>query len=34
MVNSKLLVIEGDAWHAAAAYPDKCAEAAINFLKF
>ena len=32
MHQSSLLVIEGDAWHAAAAYPDECAEAAKDFL--
>jgi len=29
---AKLLVLEGDAWHAAGAYPDRCAQAAIEFL--
>jgi hypothetical protein len=29
---SELMVIEGDAWHAAGAYPDVCAEAAAAFL--
>lgn len=33
MYKSRLLVIEGDAWHAAAAYPDICASAAKDFLK-
>ena len=32
MHQSSLLVVEGDAWHAAAAYPDICANAAIEFL--
>lgn len=32
IVNSELLVLEGDAWHAAAAYPDICAKAALRFL--
>jgi len=32
MADSELLVIEGDAWHAAAAYPDVCARAAREFL--
>lgn len=32
MKDSELLVIEGDAWHAAAAYPDTCARAAREFL--
>jgi pimeloyl-ACP methyl ester carboxylesterase len=32
MADSELLVIEGDAWHAAAAYPDVCASAAREFL--
>lgn len=30
--DSELLVIEGDAWHAAGAYPDRCAQAAAVFL--
>jgi pimeloyl-ACP methyl ester carboxylesterase len=30
MHNSQLLVVEGDAWHAAAAYPDICAKSARN----
>lgn len=29
---SELLVIDGDAWHAAGAYPDICAKAAAEFL--
>jgi pimeloyl-ACP methyl ester carboxylesterase len=29
---SKLLVLESDAWHAAAALPDACAQAAADFL--
>ncbi|MEI8036099.1 MAG: alpha/beta hydrolase [Betaproteobacteria bacterium] len=29
---SELLVIEGDAWHAAGAYPDQCAQASARFL--
>lgn len=32
MQNSELVVIEGDAWHAAGAYPDLCAKAANQFL--
>lgn len=32
MPRSELLVIEGDAWHAAGAYPDACAQAARGFL--
>ena len=32
MHHSSLLVVEGDAWHAAAAYPDICASAANEFL--
>ena len=32
MSASQLLVIEGDAWHAAAAYPDQCATASLAFL--
>lgn len=30
---SELLVLDGDAWHAAGAYPDRCAEAALQFIK-
>lgn len=33
MVDSELLVVEGDAWHAAAAYPDVCASACRDFLE-
>ena len=29
---SRLIVMEGDAWHAAGAYPDACARAAAEFL--
>ncbi len=29
---SELLVLEGDAWHAAGAYPDRCAQAALDFI--
>lgn len=29
---SELMVIDGDAWHAAGAYPDRCAKAAAEFL--
>ncbi len=32
MHQSKLIVVEGDAWHAAAAYPDICANVTIEFL--
>ena len=32
LAQSELLVIDGDAWHAAGAYPDVCASAAIKFL--
>jgi pimeloyl-ACP methyl ester carboxylesterase len=32
LAQSELLVIEGDAWHAAGAYPDICAKAALAFL--
>lgn len=32
MQDSELVVIEGDAWHAAAAYPDRCAEETLAFL--
>jgi 3-oxoadipate enol-lactonase len=31
--NSELLVVEGDAWHAAGAYPDRCAQATVAFMK-
>jgi pimeloyl-ACP methyl ester carboxylesterase len=31
--NSKLIVLEGDAWHAAGAYPDRCAEASLEFIR-
>ena len=30
--NSRLRTLEGDAWHAAGAYPDRCAEAAREFI--
>jgi 3-oxoadipate enol-lactonase len=30
---SRLEVIEGDAWHAAGAYPDLCAQSALRFLR-
>ncbi len=30
---SELVVLEGDAWHAAGAYPDQCAQQAIAFLR-
>ena len=30
--HSELVVIEGDAWHAAGAYPDRCGKAAAEFL--
>jgi pimeloyl-ACP methyl ester carboxylesterase len=32
MKRARLLVLEGDAWHAAGAYPDRCAQAAMEFL--
>lgn len=32
LAQSELLVIDGDAWHAAGAYPDVCAKAAVDFL--
>ena len=32
MKNSRLLVLESDAWHAAGALPDECAKAAAEFL--
>ncbi len=31
--NSTLIVLEGDAWHAAGAYPDRCAEASLEFIR-
>lgn len=31
--NSKLVTIEGDAWHAAGAYPDRCALEALQFIE-
>ena len=31
--HSSLLVLEGDAWHAAGAYPDACARAALEFIE-
>ena len=30
--SARLLVMEGDAWHAAGAYPDACAKATLEFL--
>ena len=33
MQQSSLVVIDGDAWHAAAAYPEQCASAAKEFLE-
>ena len=30
--SAQLIVMEGDAWHAAGAYPDRCAEASLKFL--
>jgi pimeloyl-ACP methyl ester carboxylesterase len=32
LARSELLVIDGDAWHAAGAYPDVCAKAAAEFI--
>ena len=32
MPRSRLMVIEGDAWHPAGAYPDVCGTAAVGFL--
>lgn len=32
LAHSELRVLEGDAWHAAGAYPDACARAAAEFL--
>ncbi len=29
---SQLIVLEGDAWHAAGAYPDRCAQEAVKFI--
>lgn len=31
--NSRLLTLEGDAWHAAGAYPDRCAEETLAFIE-
>ena len=31
--SSQLLILEGDAWHAAGAYPDRCAQAALEFIE-
>lgn len=31
--SSQLVVLEGDAWHAAGAYPDRCAQATLSFLE-
>ena len=33
MRNAQLMVIEGDAWHPAGAYPDICGPAALQFLR-
>jgi hypothetical protein len=33
MCNAQLMVIEGDAWHPAGAYPDICGPAALQFLQ-
>ena len=30
--NSQLVIVEGDAWHAAGAYPDRCAAEAVKFI--
>lgn len=30
--NSRLVTIKGDAWHAAGAYPDACAEETLRFI--
>lgn len=30
--DSRLVTIEGDAWHAAGAYPDRCAEETLKFI--
>lgn len=32
LAQSELLVLDGDAWHAAGAYPDACARAAAEFI--
>lgn len=32
MKNARLEILEGDAWHAAGAYPDRCAALALDFL--
>jgi pimeloyl-ACP methyl ester carboxylesterase len=33
IADSQLLILEGDAWHAAGAYPDRCAQAALEFIE-
>ena len=33
IADSRLLILEGDAWHAAGAYPDRCAQAALEFIE-
>jgi pimeloyl-ACP methyl ester carboxylesterase len=33
IANSRLLILEGDAWHAAGAYPDACAQASLEFIE-
>ena len=30
---SQLVILEGDAWHAAGAYPDRCAQEAVQFIE-
>lgn len=30
--SARLLVLDGDAWHAAGAYPDRCARATLDFI--
>lgn len=33
ILQSQLIVLEGDAWHAAGAYPDRCAQEAAHFIE-
>lgn len=33
IAQSQLVILEGDAWHAAGAYPDRCAQAAAQFIE-
>ena len=33
MYNAKLMIVDGDAWHPAGAYPDVCGPVAANFMR-